>query len=104
MHTVTTGTAMFVRYRPRYTYTVLQSVRTDAGPRQRCIAHWTGTPSLAEAIDQMRRAIADHERTLTSYRRAAAGATVGATYQQQRFMRENAATMLPEMERRHARM
>jgi hypothetical protein len=71
---------MFVRYRHPYTYTVLQSVRTPAGPRQRCIAHWSGTPSLAEAITQTRKWLADHERTLADYRRAAGGATVGVNW------------------------
>jgi hypothetical protein len=65
---------MFVRYRFPYTYTVLQSVRTPAGPRQRCIAHWSGTPSLAEAIDHAKRnyevglALCRQHRTLEANR------------------------------------
>src|SRR4051794_2938855 len=50
---------MFVRYRHPFIYTVLQSVRTPQGPRSRCVAHWSGTPSLPDAIARTKRWMAE---------------------------------------------
>jgi hypothetical protein len=40
-------------------YPVIEAVRTSIGPRQRTVASWTGTPSLAAAIDAAHTAVAE---------------------------------------------
>jgi hypothetical protein len=47
---------------PATHYTVLESVRTEKGPRQRVVASWTDAPGIVAAIEQAQVAIAKMER------------------------------------------
>jgi hypothetical protein len=96
--------AMFVRYRPLYTYTVLQSVRTVQGPRQRCVAHWSGTPSLAEAILARGTRLAEAEKTRASYRRHIETGFANLDWKKQRFMEANAVRIEAELGREIERL
>ena len=52
---------------PATHYTVIESVRTDIGPRQKIITSWLDNPSLSSAIADLRKKIEQSENDLADF-------------------------------------